>query len=78
MTGYPLPRVPLIRIRASENLVEMDTEDPNVPQPRWSYIDLRPCTKYYKPATLVQRGALRDLRRYGIRGNTNIKRLKFE
>ena len=65
--------VDFVRIRASENLQELRHRGQ-----QWTYVDLRRTTIYYRLASLVQPGALRDLRRYGIRGNTNIKRLRFE
>ena len=65
--------VDFVRIRASENLQELRTRGQ-----QWTYVDLRKTTMYYRLAALVQPGALADLRRYGIRGNTNIKRLRFE
>ena len=65
--------VDFVRIRASENLQGLRTRGQ-----QWTYVDLRKTTMYYRLASLVQPGALRDLRRYGIRGNTNIKRLRFE
>ena len=72
-TGHPLPRESFIRIRPSDNLQEL-----RGPGQQWIYPDLRRDTIYYKVAALVQPGALADLKRYGIRGNTNIKRLRFE
>ena len=72
-TGHPLPRESFRAIRASDNLQEL-----RGPGQQWFMLDLRRDTIYYKVAALVQPGALADLKRYGIRGNTNIKRLRFE
>ena len=74
-TGSGVPRERFFQIRPTENLVELPSM--NAANREWTIIDLRTETLFYKPACLVQRGALTYLRRYGIRGNTNIKRLKF-